>query len=249
MSDDAVSPQPRFCGTEGPGRDNPVTSSSEWMGSAVQPPTIACQISRVDGAMEKLLQGKFGGRNLTSEVPPPPVLQRELTGVRLCATCPCVMEPEPVWARQCSDCFRDDTTKRKCKVCDKARIPVSEPTWKVVCGSCYKNSPMKPCQGCNEFNLRAYETRPLCKTCYTNKNWARTCEGCNARPIKDGMPSYVKLCPSCYINNKKETHEKCGGCTGERAEKMTKRKGTPFCRQCLQEKGLVMSNVLPFIAV
>lgn len=161
---------------------------------------------------------------------------------RQCVTCPVgIPDSDPDWTKQCGDCFRDQRTRRPCKVCNQHRIPVTEPEWKKVCGSCFKNAAMRPCTSCKEYKIKSFDPawRVLCQDCFSQKKWTRTCQMCKDRPIRDEMPSYVTMCTKCYLENKKKTHDHCPTCTGERAKLMTRRIGAPACRECMLGKGLI----------
>lgn len=164
--------------------------------------------------------------------------------IRKCTTCPSLLDDsQPAWARQCIDCFKDDNTRRPCVVCEKPRIDVSEPEWKKVCGSCFKDAAMKPCQGCKEFKIKAFETwRTLCKDCWVDRaKYLRICTVCNDRPLKSGVPDWVTTCTKCFIDAKKLTHELCPTCTGKNATLLRKRKRAPACRECMSAQGLIRS--------
>jgi hypothetical protein len=163
-------------------------------------------------------------------------------GERVCITCPsCIPDTQPTWVRQCSDCFRDDSTRRPCRVCEKPRIPVTEPAWKQVCGHCFRDAAMRPCSACKEYKIKSFdpEWRTLCKECYSEKKWKRTCTRCKERPIKDDMPSYILNCTKCYLEEKRMTHSMCPTCVGPRAKQLTRRNGSPMCRECMLGKGLI----------
>lgn len=163
---------------------------------------------------------------------------------RKCVTCPVKfpVQTGKEWAVQCYDCHRDESTKRECKICKKKRIIVTEPSYKEVCGLCYKASPMKPCEGCREYNLKSFEWRSLCSECYKNKNFARPCTECETRPIPAHLPSYVTTCTKCYLEKKRATHDACPWCPpplDPSRELLNKRKEAPGCRTCMKSKGLI----------
>lgn len=185
------------------------------------------------------------------ELPPsPPLLVRQNamqvpeneTSSRVCATCPAFVDDTREWVRQCSDCFRDDRTKRACKLCGQARIPVSEEAWKQVCAACFKDAPMRPCTICKEYKIKSFDPswRTMCVDCHKDPSkWPRVCETCNAQPIRDHLPLYVKTCTKCYLEKKSQTHETCPGCQSNplRAKLLCKRKTAPACRECLFKSG------------
>jgi len=161
-----------------------------------------------------------------------------------CGTCTAFLEPDtPVWAKQCMDCFRDSATRRECRVCSKPRIAVSEPEWKQVCGKCFQEAAMKPCVGCKEFKIKAFETwRTLCKDCWVDRaKYMRICQVCNDRPLKPDVPDYIKTCTKCFIDMKKLTHDLCPTCTGRNATLLRKRKTAPACRDCMKDQGLIQT--------
>lgn len=178
------------------------------------------------------------------------VKKEENTVVALtCSTCSADLEADqPSWAKQCVDCFRDDTTRRECRVCGKAKIAVSEPEWKQVCGTCFLQAAMKPCIGCKELKIKAFETwRQLCKDCWVDRaKYMRICQVCDDRPLKSSVPDYIKTCTKCFIEMKKKTHEVCGSCTGKNATLLRKRKTAPACRDCMKEQGLI-KTVVPML--
>ena len=173
--------------------------------------------------------------------PPPLERQDAIETDRCCKTCPSKLgAKDPPYARQCYDCYRDERTKRPCRVCEKHTIPVSEPEWKDVCGSCFKHAAMKPCSACNKYVIRSTDPKwkSICQDCYSAKNWKRTCDMCNDRPIRDDLPAYVTKCSVCYLKAKKETHDTCPECpAGERS--CWKRIEAPMCRNCMVGQGLV----------
>lgn len=165
-------------------------------------------------------------------------------GPRICQTCPAELMPdqEP-WMKQCPDCFMDDSTKRKCEVCQKPKIVINDDPWKKVCSQCFNDAALKPCLSCREPKIKAYETwRTLCKECYVAKNWKRTCEVCGERPIKDDMPSWCKTCTHCFVEKKKANFKTCPDCPPARAHLLNCRKGAPACRDCMNQKGLIVNS-------
>jgi hypothetical protein len=175
-------------------------------------------------------------------VPGPIPLERQnaIHEVRYCLTCPAELAVDAfAWAKQCHDCFRDERTKRMCALCKKPRIPCTEPEWKVVCGTCFKDAAMRPCSKCKEYKIKSFDPawRTMCQQCYQSKEWDRPCTECNERPVKDGLPSYITKCTRCYLKQKNETHESCPTCVGERPR--WERKGSPSCRECMIGNGLI----------
>ncbi len=152
------------------------------------------------------------------DIPPPLPLQRQDAicvdyGARTCVTCAMkVPRTAPHYAKQCKECYRNPgLTKRKCRVCDKPKLYVTDPTWKQVCGLCFKNANFKPCQQCRLPNLRTTdpEWRKICTTCYQNKELWRECGTCKQRTIKPGTEDWIYTCTACYIKMK-ELDEKEG---------------------------------------
>jgi hypothetical protein len=181
-----------------------------------------------------------------AEPPSPPKLERQdammNTDVRMCETCPATLAPQdPEFARQCYDCYRDDRTKRPCRVCAKPKIPVTEPEWKDVCGACYKNAAMRPCTQCKQYTIRSTDPawRVICQDCFKSKNWKRTCDDCGNRPIRDDLPAYVTKCSSCYLTAKKKTHDECMLCVTGDQRGQWKRIESPMCRNCMVGQNLI----------
>ena len=163
---------------------------------------------------------------------------------RMCQTCPSKLTiKDPPYARQCYECYKDTRTKRPCRVCSKPSIPVSEPAWKDVCGSCYTNAAMRPCGQCKQYVIRSTDPtwRTMCQQCYKDKNWNRTCEECKEKPIRDELPSYVTKCTSCYLKARRETHDACAICETEDMKGKWKRIEAPMCRECMVGQSLIMT--------
>lgn len=165
------------------------------------------------------------------------------TTQKKCATCPVVLELEngTEWKTQCADCFKDDRTKRPCKICTKKRICITEPSYKDVCGTCYKEAPMKPCNTCKQYVLKAFDWRNMCGDCFRVGDFKRPCQECKIRPIAEHLPSYITSCSRCYLNKKKKTHDACPWCVPEvkKAVTLNKRKEAPGCRKCMESRGML----------
>ena len=171
--------------------------------------------------------------------------EQKESSAKVCLTCPSTIAPEqPEWAKQCMDCFKDDRTKRNCKVCEKPKIVNTEPEWKTVCGACFKESPMKRCVQCKEFNIKAFEWRKMCKECFEKGDFARPCQVCKIRPVDPGAATYIVNCTKCYLEKKKQTHDACPWCPNDPSKRFTlnKRKGAPACRSCMISKDLIKLN-------
>jgi hypothetical protein len=162
---------------------------------------------------------------------------------RKCVTCPVmvVLETGSEWKTQCVDCFKDERTKRECKLCKKKKICVMEPSYKDVCSLCYKEAPMKPCSKCKEYVIKAFEWRSMCSPCFKLADFERPCQSCKIRPIGTHLPSYVISCTKCYLEKKKLTHDACPWCPKDPTRKLTlnKRKEAPGCRDCMTSKGMI----------
>lgn len=147
------------------------------------------------------------------QIPPPLELVRtDTTGMsretdqnknwgRICMTCDVQLPEElPAFARQCEQCYKNPSTKRRCKKCNELKIPVTEPIWKSVCGSCYASSKFRECIICKEKKIREIDPiwRTVCSDCYKNKENFRECASCKQPNIKPGVASYLKVCGPCY---------------------------------------------------
>lgn len=129
---------------------------------------------------------------------------------RICMTCDSTLpENLPLFARQCEACYKNPNTKRKCTKCGESKIPITEPLWKQVCGSCYTSSKLRACKICKQNVIKDVdpEWRIVCSTCYKNKENFRECERCKEKSIKPGVQSYLKYCGPCYIATKKEQQQ------------------------------------------
>lgn len=205
--------------------------------------------------MEQSLYSRFALDSLALQMPSPfvPAHMQTLPDVpedkamdampttRKCATCPVLfdLDPEKDWAKQCYDCFRDDSTRRQCTVCLKHRIlPGEDFEWQKICSTCYKDSPVRPCGGCGEPKLKAVEPwRQLCKECWPKRfELLRICTQCGDLPIRKGAESWVKICMKCYMANKEKYFEACPSC---KSTKLIKRKTAPACRDCMRSQGLI----------
>ena len=166
------------------------------------------------------------------------------TGPRVCKTCPAWLdEDQEQWMKQCVGCFKDKTTKRNCAVCERPRIVINDEKWKTVCNGCFKDAALKPCGSCRVPSIKAFETwRTLCKNCYANKNWKRTCETCKERPIKDDLPAYVKTCTRCYMLDRKRNFTSCPSCPVDKEHLLSRRNGAPSCRDCMRVNKLIVNN-------
>ena len=167
-----------------------------------------------------------------------------------CATCPVqiTVDQGTEWKTQCVDCFKDERTKRECKLCKKKKICITEPSYKDVCGLCYREAPMKPCSKCKQYVIKAFEWRSMCSPCFKAADFDRPCQTCKVRPIQSHLPSYVTSCTRCYLEKKQLTHDACPWCPKDPDTKrltLNKRKGAPGCRNCMIEKGLINYGDLP----
>jgi hypothetical protein len=174
---------------------------------------------------------------LTVEVP-----SKITTPIR-CKTCPALLdEKQESWMKQCVGCFKDTTTKRNCSVCERPRIVINDEKWKTVCNGCFKDAALKPCVSCRVPSIKAFETwRTFCKHCYAAKNWKRTCETCKERPIKDDLPSYVKTCTRCYMNDRRRNFTNCTACPADKQGLLNCRNGAPMCRDCMRANNLIVT--------
>jgi hypothetical protein len=175
---------------------------------------------------------------LTVEVP-----SKITTPIR-CKTCPALLdEKQESWMKQCVGCFKDTTTKRNCSVCERPRIVINDEKWKTVCNGCFKDAALKPCVSCRVPSIKAFETwRTFCKHCYAAKNWKRTCEKCKERPIKDDLPSYVKTCTRCYMNDRMRNFTNCTTCPADKQGLLNCRNGAPMCRDCMRANNLIVDK-------
>jgi hypothetical protein len=158
-------------------------------------------------------------------------------------TCPSQLDDsQDEWMKQCVGCFKDNTTKRNCAVCERPRIVINDETWKTVCNGCFKDAALKPCTSCRVPSIKAFETwRTLCKDCYAGKKWKRTCEKCKERPIKDDLPAYVKTCTSCYMKDRKRNFTSCKICPAAKSELLNCRNGAPACRDCMRDMNMIVN--------
>lgn len=165
--------------------------------------------------------------------------QVELVQCRTCAA-KFEYEDEKKFAKQCYACYRDDNTRKQCKVCKKFRIVPDEDgsNWQTICGTCYNESPLKNCVGCHQPNVKSIETwRQLCKECWPKReNYLRICEQCKDRPIKAGAEKWVKTCHKCYLEKRALHFEPCPQC---KSTKLIKNKNAPACRPCMLLNGQI----------
>ena len=164
-----------------------------------------------------------------------------------CTTCPGTIDDYKTfpWKLQCADCFRDDSTKRSCTICNKPKIAVSEPAWKKVCGTCFKDSPKgKQCTGCKEYCIKMCEWRTLCQKCYEDKKFARVCTVCEIRPVDDKQPDYIVTCTRCYLAKKKLTHAACPTCPSHLSKMLRRRLTAPACRDCMRSNGQITQKTV-----
>jgi len=129
---------------------------------------------------------------------------------RICMTCDTKLpEDLPLFARQCEACYKNPNTKRKCTKCGESKIPLTEPLWKQVCGSCYTSSKLRECKICKQKSIKEVdpEWRIVCSSCYQNKENFRECANCKEKTIKPGVQSYLKYCGPCYVELKKEQNK------------------------------------------
>jgi len=157
-----------------------------------------------------------------------------------CCTCEAKFEfdKERDWIKQCRDCFKDKSTRRKCRICKESKILPTEPDYKNICGKCFTESAMRPCIGCKQLKIKVCEEwRQLCKDCWAMKDkYLKICKVCQKRPIKKGSPAWIETCTGCYLENLKKYFEPCPVC---KSEKLTKRKHAPMCRDCMKSQGKV----------
>jgi hypothetical protein len=174
-----------------------------------------------------------------------PTISPISTSPRTCQTCPAwISEDQEPWMKQCVGCFKDNTTKRNCTVCERPRIVINDEKWKTVCNGCFKDAALKPCTSCRVPSIKAFETwRTLCKDCYANKNWKRTCAGCKERPIKDDLPAYVKTCTRCYMLDRKKNFTPCPSCPVGKEHLLSRRNGAPSCRDCMRANNLIVDTL------
>jgi hypothetical protein len=157
-----------------------------------------------------------------------------------CPTCPVAFptDPDRPYLKQCKDCFKDKSTRRKCRICDEPKIPCTEEAWRTVCGTCFKDSPMRPCVGCKQMKIKTIdEWKQICGDCWEDKEkYLKICKVCKKIPVKRGAESWVETCTKCYLEELKKTFEKCPTCN---SVKLVKRKTAPCCRECMKEQGLI----------
>lgn len=183
----------------------------------------------------------------TDFIPPAPRLTRQnaqVMGRRICVTCPTVLDPEkPDFIMQCDDCFKDESTKRNCSQCNLPRIINTEPEWKVVCTTCYKDSARRDCAGCHLPKIPIFEPtwRNLCGECFNDKSKYRICKLCGEKAIRPGVPKYLSKCGDCWRDERTNNFEQCPICLSSDPKEF-KRKTAPCCRSCMKSKGLVKTN-------
>jgi hypothetical protein len=164
----------------------------------------------------------------------PPAIegQGDIQPRRLCGSCQSDLDDTvPEWARQCKSCFGDSTTKRDCRICVRARIPMFEPEWRTVCSSCYKDSEKRQCRSCEECVIPDYEPdwRKICTNCYKDKSKYSRCNTCKEHTIKPGTPSYVRQCGTCWLNKRSKSYKVCPLCDDPR---LTCLKSKKMCIDC-----------------
>jgi hypothetical protein len=165
-----------------------------------------------------------------------------IEGTTQCPTCPVAFptDPDRPYLKQCKDCFKDKSTRRKCRICDEPKIPCTEEAWRTVCGTCFKDSPMRPCIGCKQMKIKTIdEWKQLCGDCWGDKEkYLKICKVCQKIPVKRGSESWVETCTKCYLEELKKDFEKCPTCN---SVKLIKRKTAPCCRECMKAQGLIQS--------
>lgn len=162
---------------------------------------------------------------------------------RICVTCDIELDAEaPEYAKQCRDCFRDPDTKRPCSLCNEPKILTTDPEWKTICGTCYKNSEFRSCRACHKKTILASEPewRNICSVCYKDESKYRVCTRCGKNSIKPGTKSFIRICGACWVDERKKTHKQCPNCDSKMLD-------TPLtaemCRKCRIKKRMCRENV------
>jgi len=86
----------------------------------------------------------------------------------------------------------------------------------------------KTCRFCQKVFYTDADFKTACPPCY--KENQRKCQ-CG-RNIPLDAPKYKTQCTTCWLATRKETHERCPTCTGERADQLRKRKDKRECLDC-----------------
>ncbi len=90
----------------------------------------------------------------------------------------------------------------------------------------------KTCVFCKRDFYTDAEFKTSCPDCY--EKFKRKC-ACG-RNIPGDAPKYKTSCTTCWMEARKQTHEKCPSCTGARALHLRKRKDKAECLECSQKK-------------
>ena len=121
-------------------------------------------------------------------------------GERACISCEVPLPRDAMpYVTQCKDCFLDEDTKRACTECKLKRIPLAEPDWRKVCGTCYSTAKKRPCVCCGDLAIPEYDPawRLCCGPCFKDPNNYRACAECKENKVKPGTPDTTDTCGPC----------------------------------------------------
>lgn len=94
----------------------------------------------------------------------------------------------------------------------------------------------KKCIACpTEFWVEPAELKwkTLCDKCYETYPH-RKCRNCGNNLAIDS-PKWAKVCTSCWVEKRKQTHEECPTCPPVRAKQLRKKKTDKCCKDCAKE--------------
>jgi len=144
----------------------------------------------------------------------PPKLRRETTSDYVHSFTPVPLPPRPQFT------FTDDTGITQTPLPSEPRSVVSPMEIEKTCVFCKRNF----------FTDAAFKTS--CPECYDK--FKRKC-ACG-RNIPGDAPKFKTSCTQCWMESRKQTHERCPSCTGARALHLRKRKDKPECLDCAKAK-------------
>lgn len=90
-------------------------------------------------------------------------------------------------------------------------------------------------QACqNVFADFGDQYKTLCMECY--KIRVRKCQSCSVNNLRVDAPAWVKVCTSCFIENKqKKGYGTCPMCPPERMHHHRRPMNQPYCNDCAQK--------------
>ena len=150
-----------------------------------------------------------------SSCPSPPPLKRETTADYTRNFPPLALPPRPEFT------FTDEDGIHQTPLPSEPKSVVA-PSMEVE----------KNCVFCKRDFYTDADFKTSCPECY--EKFKRKC-ACG-RNIPGDAPKFKTQCTSCWMESRKQTHERCPSCTGARALHLRKRKDKAECLDCAQKK-------------